>query len=210
MDAVWLKPEGHDEMSPLRYDQLFMLTILRMGGVLSEEAWSDQIYATGIRFTYNDWFIGTVEWLAEQQYIRQHGWVDPESDYSLSELSKRVHWTLTERGSMLFGEDPLGPEEADPATATAAGLVTITFKLKQAQAEVVQNALAKAKGELHTEFDTVALERLCAGYVGGVSAVAKIPMMDELIDEYGLEPLLTRVAEKFPDLDISVTEPGKR
>jgi hypothetical protein len=226
MDAVMLKPEGHDEMSPLRYDHVFMLTILRMGGVLSGDAWQEKICAAGMSLGYEG-FSETVWGLDEDQYIascsrnhdsrqilyaipssqhlRQHGLVDPEDDDA---EWGQIRWTLTEKGSMLFGDDHFDDVEADPATA--AGIVTMTLKLKQDQAEVVQNALAKAKGELHTEFDTVALERLCAGYVGGVSAVAKIPGMDELIDHYGLEPLLTRVAEKFPDLDITVTEPGKR
>jgi hypothetical protein len=51
------------------------------------------------------------------QYIRQYEWLDREADYTMTELSKRLRWTLTEMGSMLFGDDDIGPEEADPATA---------------------------------------------------------------------------------------------
>ena len=62
----------------------------------------------------------------------------------------------------------LKPEEGDEKTAkTTDEVVKMTFKLKPDQAEAVTQALAKAKGELHTEYDTVALENICAGYVGG-------------------------------------------
>jgi len=99
----------------------------------------------------------------------------------------------------------LKPTEGDEKTAkTTDEVVKMTFKLKPDQAEAVTQALAKAKGELHTEYDTVALENICAGYVGGTNTVQKPFSLDEVIDTTGFEPLLKRIAEKFPMYDITV------
>lgn len=99
----------------------------------------------------------------------------------------------------------LKPTEGDEKTAkTTDEVVKITFKLKPDQADAVQQALAKAKGELQTEFDTVALENICIGYVGGTNAVNKPFSLDEVIDTVGFEPLLKRIAEKYPMYDIEV------
>jgi len=97
------------------------------------------------------------------------------------------------------------PDEGGEKTAkTTDEVVKLAFKLKPDQLEIVNQALAKAKGELHTEYDTVALENICAGYVGGTSAVSKPFSLDEVIDATGFEPLLKRIAEKFPMFDITV------
>lgn len=98
----------------------------------------------------------------------------------------------------------LAPEGAEKAVKTSDDITRMTFKLKTDQAEVVTQALAKAKGELHTEFDTVALENICAGYVGGTSVVSKPYSLDEVIQTTGFEPLLKRIAELFPAFDITV------
>jgi hypothetical protein len=83
-------------------------------------------------------------------------------------------------------------------------VVKMVFKLKPDQSEIVTQALAKAKGELHTEYDTVALENICSGYVGGVTNVAKPFDLDEVIKATGFEPLLKRVSELHPEWDIEV------
>jgi len=83
-------------------------------------------------------------------------------------------------------------------------VIKISFKLKADQADIVTQALAKAKGELHTEFDSVAIENICSGYVGGTSAVSKPYSLDEVIQATGFEPMLKRVAELFPQFDITV------
>lgn len=83
-------------------------------------------------------------------------------------------------------------------------LVKIKFSLKPDQSEVVQQALAKAKGELHTEYDSVALENICQGYVGGVFTGSNGYDLDSVIKTTGFEPLLQRIAELYPEFDIDV------
>lgn len=82
--------------------------------------------------------------------------------------------------------------------------VKISFKLKPDQADIVGQAIAKAKGELHTNFDAVALENIAAGYVGGVSTVNKPFSLDEVIEATGFEPIMKRIAELYPGFDITV------
>lgn len=97
------------------------------------------------------------------------------------------------------------PDDGTEKTAkTTDEVVKMTFKFKADQAEIIQQALAKAKGELHTDYDTVALENIAAGYVGGTNVVNKPYDLDAVIMATGFEPLLKRVAELFPNFDITV------
>jgi hypothetical protein len=84
----------------------------------------------------------------------------------------------------------------------------MTFKLKADQNTLVTSALQKAKGELSTEFDTVALEGICSGYLGGNSAVSKGYDLDTVIKDTGIEVMLTRISELFPEFDINVEPAG--
>jgi hypothetical protein len=97
-----------------------------------------------------------------------------------------------------------GKGEGEKTAKTTADVVKMTFKFKQDQADIVQQALAKAKGELHTDFDTVAMENIAAGYVGGVTAVAKSYDLDEVIKATGFEAILERISELYPLWDICV------
>jgi len=117
-------------------------------------------------------------------------------------VAKAEKCTVMELLALLKASKP--SEEGDKTAKTTDEVVKISFKLKPDQAEIVQQALAKAKGELHTEFDTVALENIAAGYVGGTSAINKPYDLDEVIHATGFEPLLKRVAELFPAYDITV------
>lgn len=116
-------------------------------------------------------------------------------------VAKAEKLTVVELQAAIKASLPEGEEKTQKTTDDS---VKMTFKLKPDQAEAVTQALAKAKGELHTEYDTVALENICAGYLGGGIAVQKPFSLDEVIDATGFEPLLKRIAEKFPDYDITV------
>ena len=117
-------------------------------------------------------------------------------------VAKAEKLTVVELIAALKAAKPT--EEGEKTAKTTDEVVKITFKLKPDQAEVVTQALAKAKGELHTEYDTVALENICAGYVGGTNAVSKPFSLDEVIEATGFEPMLKRIAELFPAYDITV------
>jgi hypothetical protein len=100
--------------------------------------------------------------------------------------------------------------EGDPTQKTNSEIVKVTLKFKPDQAEIFSQAVAKAKGELKTEFDTVAVENIMAGYVGGNTQVATVQYQsaEEFITQIGFEPLLNKIADMFPMYDISV-EPAK-
>lgn len=117
-------------------------------------------------------------------------------------VAKATPVTVVELQAMLKAAQP--SEEGEKTAKTTADVIKITFKLKTDQAEIVQQALAKAKGELKTEYDSVALENIAAGYVGGVSQVNKPYDLDQVIQATGFQPLLQRVSELFPEWDITV------
>jgi len=121
-------------------------------------------------------------------------------------VAKAEKVTVVELQALIKASKP--SEEGDKTAKTTDEVVKITFKLKPDQAEAVTQALAKAKGELHTEYDTVALENICAGYLGGTSVVHKPFDLDEVIQTTGFEPLLNRVAQLFPAYDIEVKPAG--
>jgi hypothetical protein len=116
-------------------------------------------------------------------------------------VAKAEKLTVKELQAVLKAEAGEGGEKTQKTTED---VIKISFKLKADQADIVTQALAKAKGELHTEFDSVAIENICSGYVGGTSAVAKPYSLDEVIQATGFEPMLKRVAELFPQFDITV------
>lgn len=94
-------------------------------------------------------------------------------------------------------------EEGDKAVKTTDDIIKFSLKLKQDQADIVQQALAKAKGELHTEYDTVALENICASYVGGN---IKVQSVDDVINQFGWDKILERISELHPEYDFKVEE----
>jgi hypothetical protein len=116
-------------------------------------------------------------------------------------VEKASKLTVIELQALIKANQPSG--EGEKTAKTTDDVVKIAFKLKTDQAEIVQQALAKAKGELHTEFDTVALENICSGYVGGTISVAA-PNIAELAKAMGIEPALSAIADAFPDYDINL------
>lgn len=117
-------------------------------------------------------------------------------------VAKAEKLTVLELQALLKAQQPIDGD--GKPVKTTDDVVKMTFKLKADQVEIVTQALAKAKGELHTEHDTVALENICSGYVGGTTQVNKPYSLDEVIETTGFEPLLKRIAEMFPQYDITV------
>jgi hypothetical protein len=95
-------------------------------------------------------------------------------------------------------------EEGEKTAKTTDEWVKMPFKFKKDQAETVTQALQKAKGELNTQYDTVALENICAAYIGGSVAVQKQPSIEDMIKNIGFEELLTKLADLHPEFDIVV------
>jgi hypothetical protein len=106
-----------------------------------------------------------------------------------------------------------GAAPGETSAKTSDDVVKMTFKLKGDQAEIVQAALAKCKGEAGTDYDNVALEMICAGYVAGTvggstpaaTPAATAPDLKSVFADIGWEKVLEAFGEVFPDVDLEVT-----
>jgi hypothetical protein len=103
----------------------------------------------------------------------------------------------------------MNPESADGKDQkTKDGLIKMKFNFHPDQADPVNQALAKARGELHTEFDTVALAGIAASYIGGpLGNLAALPSFDDIVHQMGAEPALQRISELYPSLNILIQTP---
>ena len=99
-----------------------------------------------------------------------------------------------------------GTSPSDITGKTSDDVTTLKFKLKPDQLEIVQAAVAKAKGEIGTEYDNVAIENICAGYVGGVITDHQTDLKG-VMKGAGWEAVLTAFDELFPDVGLVVTPP---
>lgn len=118
-------------------------------------------------------------------------------------VAKAEQATVLELQAMLKAK-PEG--EALEGGKTSSDVVTKKFQLKADQLEVVNAAINKAKAEGGTEFDNVALELICAAYLGGSIQVAK-PDLKAVIKEAGWQPTLETFSEVYPEIDIDVKVP---
>lgn len=88
---------------------------------------------------------------------------------------------------------------------TTSEYTKLKFDVKTDQLETIQQAVNKAKAETATEFDAVALENICAGYLGGQSgAAATVADPAEALKALGWEAALQMYASIFPGVDLSV------
>jgi hypothetical protein len=99
------------------------------------------------------------------------------------------------------GEDVDGEKTAKTST----DMVKIAFKLHADQAELVQSALAKAKGELGSDHDNVALAGICSGYLANASGVQIAGSLQDQFKALGLEAVLSAFEQVFPNVDLEVT-----
>jgi len=111
--------------------------------------------------------------------------------------------TVMELQAMIKAHEGTATGESTAGTST--DTVKIGFKLHKDQAEIVQNALAKAKGELGSEFDNVAISAICAGYLSNASAVASAPVdLAGTMISMGLENVLGLFEKVFPNVNMTV------
>jgi hypothetical protein len=117
-------------------------------------------------------------------------WVDKASKLSVAELQ-----------AALKAQTPSGGN-AEKTTDT---VVTLKYKVHTDQAETIGHALAKAKGELQTDVDTVALENICSLYLSGNAGVLVGGTdLKGAMASAGWEQVLTTFEELFPDIDIAI------
>ena len=122
-------------------------------------------------------------------------------DYWAAQAKKLTFIQLLE--ALKTKDKPEGEaEESDPTTST---VTTLTLKLHEDQKEVVKTALQKAKEETNTEFDNVALERICTGYLGGTINIDtdNVPV-ESALKELGYEKALDLFSELWPEINLVV------
>jgi hypothetical protein len=96
--------------------------------------------------------------------------------------------------------------EDDKVTSTVQNM---TFKVHTDQKETIRTALDKAKADLTTEYDTVALEGICTAFLGGTFEVSGgeggVSMKDMMLKMSYME-VLEVFEQVFPDLMLTVEE----
>lgn len=100
-----------------------------------------------------------------------------------------------------------GPQGDASSSKTTSDSVTLKFKVHNDQAEVIQSALAKAKGELQTDFDNVALAGICTGYLSNASGVAAGGGEVDLaatFKQLGYEAVLGVFEQVYPLIDMTI------
>lgn len=98
-------------------------------------------------------------------------------------------------------------ETAKNTSGDVKKVVTMTFKLHEDQKQTVREALDKARHELNTDVDTVALEHICIDFLGGQSKLAKMPTLEELMKDKSAEEVLQAFGEIFPDVELTAELP---
>lgn len=104
---------------------------------------------------------------------------------------------------------------ATSSKGDSSDVTTITFKVHEDQKEVIRTALEKAKEELNTEVDTVALENICIAYMGGAVKMNPVTLeptviegglpLEDLFSKVGYEKVLEAWEKAFPDMDLTLT-----
>lgn len=116
-------------------------------------------------------------------------------------VEKAMPLTVVELQQLLKQENA----SKEKSVSTTDDVTTVKFKLKNDQAETIQQALNKAKAEGGTDYDNVALELICTGYLSGSVGG---PSLSELMKQVGYEAVLEQFDSLFPNIDITVSVNG--
>lgn len=115
--------------------------------------------------------------------------------------------TVKELQAMIKASQSNGDASTESGKTTS-NTVIMKFKLHNEQAEQINTALAKAKGELTTDFDNVALAGICTGYLANASGVSVAPAgevdMKALFLTVGYEKVLEMFDAAFPLIDLTL------
>lgn len=159
---------------------------------------------------YNGLVASGVEW----DQVKHLGWTKLKELATILTVENADEWvSLAEDMTVLqlqehIKQSTAAEHSADSASSdtTAKQTTTMTFKLHQDQKDTVREALDKAKHEAGTEFDSVALEAMSIGYLGGESKVAKVSLVD-LLKTKSAEEVLEAFGTVFPDVKVTAELP---
>lgn len=121
-------------------------------------------------------------------------------------VAKALPLTVAELQAMLKGS----AADGKVSDKVESDFQTLKFKLKSDQVETISSALNKAKAELNTTYDTVALEGICTGYLGGsVSAASGGASVEDQMKALGAEAVLELFDKLFPHVNLTVDSIGE-
>lgn len=122
-------------------------------------------------------------------------------------VAKATPLTVAELQALLKGGKTADGKTSDEVSSD---VQTIKFKMKSDQVETVTSALNKAKAEVNTTYDTVALEAICTGYLGGSVSMATTESVDlgALMAQAGPEQVLELFDKVFPQVVLVVESLG--
>lgn len=126
-------------------------------------------------------------------------WVEKAKNMTVLQLQEAVK-------AFLVGGEGGGGEGQKPEKLTS-NVTTMTFKLHLDQKEIVRNALDKAKADLSTEVDTVALEGICTAYLGGtmtINVAKEGAPLEDVLKNYDAFEVLKVFSELHPEIDLVV------
>jgi len=92
---------------------------------------------------------------------------------------------------------PVSPDTLSTTTTT------LSIKCHEDQKSTIKQAIDKAKGEAHTEYDAVALEAVCINYLTG-GKVTKPKSLKAVLEKYQPEEVLEAFGELWPDIEVTV------
>jgi hypothetical protein len=119
-------------------------------------------------------------------------------------VEKAEKLTVKELQALLKQEG--GDDETSGKQTTQ--ITVLKFKLINDQTDTVQSALAKAKGEVSTDHDEVALESICGAYLGNAITIQKQEAATDLVEALkalSWEDALNLLDASHPELKIAVT-----
>ncbi|ATS92308.1 hypothetical protein DLP05_067 [Stenotrophomonas phage vB_SmaS_DLP_5] len=121
-------------------------------------------------------------------------------------VAKALPLTVSELQALLKGSNG----DAEGTTKVTSDEQTLKFKFKNDQVETVTSALNKAKAEVNTTYDTVALEAICTGYLGGsVGIAATGASLEEQMKSAGAKGVLELFDQLFPSVEITIDSMGE-
>jgi hypothetical protein len=95
------------------------------------------------------------------------------------------------------------PASETPDEDGASKLTTKTFKVKPDQKETIEAAIEKAKVQIGTNSDTVAIEHICIDFANGTqsNATAKQPTLAYTLSQHTLEEVMKAFERVFPGVE---------
>lgn len=171
--------------------------------------------AFGFQARKADYLIEIYEALVTNQIpwekVKGLGWTKLKDIAKLLKVDNVDEWvakveklTVRELQALLAGGGGEGGTQA-----TTDEIVKVTLKFHKDQAETWNAAVAKAKGELETDVDTVAADGIAMAYLGGTTQISTEgggAVTEEGLKTLGIEAAIEMFNAAFPEYVLSLEE----